>query len=66
MSSLKAQVEFAKLPKDYARLCRVLVPRPIRDKVDFENVTEIPDAMAGRKLTADQEDYSDLPCPAVT
>ena len=57
-----AKIEFARLPKDYAGLCRILTPRPIRDKVDFENVTEITDTMAGHKLTADQEDYFDLLC----
>jgi antitoxin component HigA of HigAB toxin-antitoxin module len=30
--------------------------------VDFGNVTEITDVMAGNKLTADQEDYFDLLC----
>jgi HTH-type transcriptional regulator/antitoxin HigA len=53
---------FARLPKDYAGLCRVLMPRPIHDKVEFQNVTEITDAMAGHKLTPDQEDYFDLLC----
>lgn len=62
----RTKIEFARLAKDYSGLCRLLVPRPIHDKVDFENVTEITDAMAGRMLTADQEDYFDLPCPAVT
>ena len=62
MKATRTQIEFARLPKDYAGLCRMLTPRPIRDKVDFENVTEITDAMAGRKLTADQEDYFDLLC----
>ena len=56
------RLDFAALPKDYADLCRILTPRPIHDKVDFENVTEITDAMAGHKLTADQEDYFDLLC----
>lgn len=56
------RLDFAALPKDYAGLCRMLTPRPIHDKVDFENVTEITDAMAGHKLTADQEDYFDLLC----
>jgi HTH-type transcriptional regulator / antitoxin HigA len=51
---------FADLPKDYAGLCRMYLPRPIRDNVDFENVTEITDAMAGHKLNKDQEDYFDL------
>jgi antitoxin component HigA of HigAB toxin-antitoxin module len=30
--------------------------------VEFENVTEITDAMAGHELTPDQEDYFDLLC----
>ena len=40
----------------------MLTPHPIHDKVDFENVSEITDAMAGHRLTADQEDYFDLLC----
>lgn len=56
------KLEFAKLPKDYAGLCRVLTPRPIRDRVDYANVTERTDAMAGHRLSADQEDYFDLLC----
>ena len=56
------KIEFARLPKDYAGLCRLLTPRTIHDKVDFANVTEITDALAGHKLTADQEDYFDLLC----
>ena len=56
------KIEFARLSKDYAGLCRMLTPRTIHDKVDFANVTEITDAMAGHKLTADQEDYFDLLC----
>lgn len=62
MKTTHAKVEFARLPKDYAGLCRILTPRPIHDKVDFENVAEITDAMAGHKLTPDQEDYFDLLC----
>ena len=53
---------FARLPKDYASLCRMLTPRPIHDKVEFENAAEITDAMAGHKLAPDQEDYFDLLC----
>jgi HTH-type transcriptional regulator / antitoxin HigA len=56
------RLNFAGVPKDYAGLCRMLTPRPFHDKVDFGNVTEITDAMAGHKLTADQEDYFDLLC----
>jgi HTH-type transcriptional regulator/antitoxin HigA len=55
-------MEFAKLPKEHAGLCRILTPRPIHDKVEFQNVTEITDAMAGHELTPDQEDYFDLLC----
>jgi hypothetical protein len=62
MKTTQTKIEFARLPKDYTGLCRMLTPRPIHDKVDFENVTEITDAMAGHKLTADQEDYFDLLC----
>jgi len=62
MKTTQTKIEFARLPKDYAGLCRMLTPRPIHDKVDFENVTEITDAMAGHKLTPDQEDYFDLLC----
>ena len=32
-------------------------PRPIHDKVDFENVSEITDAMAGYKADGSREDY---------
>jgi HTH-type transcriptional regulator/antitoxin HigA len=62
MKTTHGQIEFSRLPKDYVGLCRVLIPRPIHDKVDYENVTEISDAMAGHDLTADQEDYFDLLC----
>ena len=62
MKTTHAKAEFARLPKDYAGLCRILTPRPIHDEVEFQNVTEITDAMAGHKLTPDQEDYFDLLC----
>ena len=62
MKTTSSKIEFVRLPKDYTDLCRMLTPRPIHDKVEFENVTEITDAMAGHKLTPDQEDYFDLLC----
>lgn len=61
----KTKLRFADLPKDYAGLCCLLTPRPVHDRVDFDNVTEITDAMAGHKLTADQEDYFDLLCSLI-
>ena len=62
MKTTQANVEFAQLPKDYFGLCRILLPRTIHDKVELQNVTEIAEAMAGHKFTADQEDYFDLLC----
>ena len=62
MKTIQTKIEFAGLPKDYAGLCRMLTPRPLHDKVDYENVTEITDAMAGHKLSPDQDDYFDLLC----
>jgi len=53
MKTTQAKVAFARLPKDYSGLCRILIPRPIHDRVEFQNVTEITDEMAGHKLTAD-------------
>ena len=39
MKTTHAKVEFARLPKDYTGLCRILTPRFIRDEVEFQNVT---------------------------
>jgi len=50
------------LPKTYAELCDLLAPRPIHSAADFRRVTKISDAMAGRELNTDQEDYFDLLC----
>ena len=41
----KAKIRFADLPKDYAGLCRLLRPRPIRDPLEYDNVVEVTDAM---------------------
>jgi HTH-type transcriptional regulator/antitoxin HigA len=65
MKRTQSKITFAGLPKDYASLCRILTPRPIHDKVEFQNVLEITDAMAGHKLTPDQEDYFDLLCRTI-
>jgi len=62
MKTTREKVDFTRLSKDYAGLCQVLTPRPIHDKAEFQNVLEITDAMAGHKLTPDQEDYFDLLC----
>lgn len=62
MKATRKRLKFERLPTDYAGLCKLLMPRPIHDKADLENVTEIADAMAGHALTADQGDYFDLLC----
>lgn len=56
------KISFATLPKNYAGLCEMLSPRIIHDKAEFDNMVEITDAMAGHKMTTDQEEYFDLLC----
>ena len=60
----KARLRFPDLPKGYAELCRVLLPRPIHDAVEYANVAEIADAMTlwHKEFTPDQADYFDLLC----
>ena len=62
--NVSQKINFASLPRDYAGLCRVFLPRPIRDAVDYANLSEIADAMAlwQDAFTADQTDYFDLLC----
>ena len=54
--------DFFAMPKDYEALCRFHLPRPIRDKADYENLLEIAEAFAGfeSQMTGDQNDYFDL------
>jgi hypothetical protein len=57
-------LQFPALPKDYAGLCRLQLPRPVHDRVEYANVAEVTDAMALSQddFTADQRDYFDLLC----
>jgi antitoxin component HigA of HigAB toxin-antitoxin module len=48
------------IPVDYPGLIAMFPLRPIYDRVDADNATEIVDAMAGQELTSDQEDYLDV------
>ena len=57
MTNRIANIVFATLPTDYADLVRMFPLRPLHDKVDRDNATEITDAMAGNDLNQDQEDY---------
>ncbi|MGH7968149.1 MAG: helix-turn-helix domain-containing protein [Limisphaerales bacterium] len=63
----KTKLSFADMPKDYAGLCGVLLPRPIRDSVDYANVAEVTDAMVlwRKDFTADQRDYFDMLCALI-
>lgn len=60
----KTEFRFQALPKDYAGLCRLHMPRPIHDAVEYANVAEVTDAMAlwQEEFTVDQQDYFDLLC----
>jgi HTH-type transcriptional regulator/antitoxin HigA len=48
---------FARLPKTFVGLCRLLPPRPIHDESDYDNAIEVLDALVGHKLNKDQADY---------
>jgi len=63
----KTKSRFRDLPKDYEGLCRVFLPRPIHDRLDYANVTEVTDAMAlwNDEFTADQDDYFELLCSLI-
>jgi HTH-type transcriptional regulator/antitoxin HigA len=60
----KTRLRFEDLPKGYAALCRLLLPRPIHDAADYAKVGEVTDAMAARheEFSGDQADYFDLLC----
>ena len=48
------------LPVTYEGLVAAFMPRPIHDKVGHDNTITVIDAMAGRELNAEQEEYLDL------
>ena len=57
MPKIGHSISFASLPQDYPRLVALHPPRPIHDAVDYDNAMEFVMAMAGHKLTPDQEDF---------
>ena len=67
MKTTRTKIEFAKLPKDYAGLCRILTPRPIHDEEEFENVAEItksltrPRSQGKGKASASNRTHSKFP-----
>jgi HTH-type transcriptional regulator / antitoxin HigA len=58
------RLTFAALPRDYASLAELLIPRPIHDEVAYKNTVEMAEAFAGfeAEMNADQTDYFDLLC----
>jgi HTH-type transcriptional regulator/antitoxin HigA len=52
-------VRHADIPKSYAALVELLMPRPLHDEIDYRNALAVLDAMAGFKMNTDQEDYFD-------
>lgn len=56
----KILTRFEDLPKTYRELVNEFyMPRPIHDKVGYENAVEAVDALAGHHLNKEQEDYLD-------
>src|ERR1035437_3542932 len=64
---IKTKMRFQDMPEEYTALCRVFLPRPIHDAVDYANVAEVSDAMAlwHDDFTRDQADYFDLLCSLI-
>jgi antitoxin component HigA of HigAB toxin-antitoxin module len=64
----KKTLTFEKMPKDYAGLCGLFLPRPIHDRVGYENMVEITDVLAGyeSRMNRDQSDYFDLLCSLIS
>jgi antitoxin component HigA of HigAB toxin-antitoxin module len=63
----KKRISFDSLPRDYAGLCRLLMPRPIHDRVNYDNALEMAEAFAGfeKRMNRDQTDYFDLLCALI-
>ena len=55
------------MPREYAALCRMHLPRPIHDEDEYENTVAIADVFAGFEsgMTVEQEDYFDLLCTPI-
>ena len=57
---MKTATALSDLPETYAELVAFHLPRPIRDDVAYRNTVEVVDALAGHRLTRDQDDYLEL------
>jgi len=57
MKITKKHGKHSDLPKTYKELLDLFMLRPIHDKHELDNATEIIDILAGKDLNKDQEDY---------
>jgi HTH-type transcriptional regulator/antitoxin HigA len=48
---------FAKMPKTFEGLCRMLAPRPVHNESDYDNAIEMLESLVGFDLNKDQLDY---------
>lgn len=60
MNPVLEMARSGRLPKTYVELVALDVPRPISDRVSYENTVAIVDALAGHALNRDQEDYLEI------
>ncbi len=60
MKTAPATLKFSAMPKTYAGLVALHVPRLIHDEASYDNAVEIVHALVGFKLTRDQDDYLEL------
>jgi antitoxin component HigA of HigAB toxin-antitoxin module len=60
MKKNDALTNLSNLPRNYAELVALHMPRPIHDRVGYDNTVEVIDVLVGHKLNADQEDYLEL------
>jgi HTH-type transcriptional regulator/antitoxin HigA len=51
--------DFADLPQDYVGLCKLFLPRSIRNQADYDATVAIAELLAGHDLSPEQEDYFD-------
>lgn len=60
MKTTQTHLKHSGLPKTYNGLAGILMPRPIHDKVSYENAVEMAHALAGFKLTQEQDEYQEI------
>jgi HTH-type transcriptional regulator/antitoxin HigA len=60
MIETQQTIAVKKLPKTYAELAALHLPRPIRDEATYRQTVEMVDQLAGRSLNRDQSDYLDI------